>query len=72
MPDLPRPDVDATPDMGTDTEGRRYIDVTISRGEQTKTYRGTGHTQGAVTIDVVKQIIADPYSAEWLPAGKRP
>ena len=71
MADLPEPDVQATPEMGTDENGRRYIDVTISREGKGKSYRGTGHTQGEVTIDVVKQIIRDPYSAEWQPGRKK-
>lgn len=71
MSTLPTPDVKSVTGP-TDTTGKSNTTVTISRENQTRTYHGTGNTSADVITDVVRQIISDPYTAEWLPGGKKP
>jgi len=60
MPDLPRPDV-------TTTTGTDHVDVVISRDGKATSHRGEGTTETARTTDVVKKILNDRRSLEWLP-----
>lgn len=64
VPDLPPPDVRVTTDG--DASGAS-IDVMISRSQRGKTYKGTGPTIGEAAKEVIGKILADPYSAEWIP-----
>lgn len=59
---LPRPTIDVTP--SSDGLGS---DVVISRDGKEKKYKGEGSTREGVVKDVVKKILDDPHSAEWLP-----
>jgi hypothetical protein len=65
---LPRPSVSVT----SRRECGHEVDVVIYRQNSARSYRGGGvhHTQDAAVADVIKKILADPYSAEWLPERK--
>jgi hypothetical protein len=65
MTDLPPPDVSVTHSSGVDSVER--IEVKISREDRGKVYNGAASTTGGAVAEVVKKIIADPYTAEWLP-----
>lgn len=60
---LPRPDVSTAPAA----DGSGGIDVVISRDGKAKSYKGEGATREAVVKDVVKKILDDGHTAEWLP-----
>lgn len=63
--DLPRPDVS----VNTDTDGK--TNVTIKRENSERSYVAEGPGMSEKITDVVKKIINDPYTAEWLPGSKR-
>lgn len=70
--DLPRPTVEVTSrEEGDGLSLGHRVDVTISRGNAGKKYEGGktgGYSHDGALKDVIEQIIADPYTAEWLPA----
>lgn len=64
--DLPRPDVGVSQ---RETEVGHEVDVVISRDGKGKSYTGGGagsSSDGAVK-DVIKKILDDPITGEWLP-----
>lgn len=65
-PKPPRPDV-KTSTASQDEGATIYTDVVISRDGKAKSYRGEGSTEAARTGDVVRKIIGDAHTAEWLP-----
>jgi len=70
MAELPRPDVDVTHDK-TDW-GTERTKIEVTRDGKSKSYEANGITQGVATREAVKKLLDDPYTAEWLPSGKRP
>lgn len=58
---LPRPTVTA------DSSADGSVDVVISRDGKARSYKGEGPTREAVVKDVVKKILDDGHTAEWLP-----
>jgi hypothetical protein len=67
--DLPPPDVNVT---SSDAGGEYAVNVFISRrtADQTpigRSYAGTGTSRDAAVKQVVEKIVADSYSAEWIP-----
>ena len=66
--DLPRPGVSVT----SRRECGHEVDVVIHRGRSSRSYRGGGiyHTPDSAVADVIKKILADPYTLEWLPERK--
>ena len=65
---LPRPEVSVTSRRDCGNE----VDVVIRRQNSSRSYRGGGafHTPDQAVADVIKKILNDPYSAEWLPERK--
>lgn len=61
---LPRPDVTVNQSQNGDGHG---VEVIISRDGKAKSYSGENYTSSGATAEVIKKIIADPYTAEWLP-----
>jgi len=68
MPPLPRPEVSVT----SRQECGHEVDVVIRRQNSARSYRGGGtfHTADQATADVIKKILADPYTLEWIPERK--
>ena len=62
MATLPRPDVNVTT-----TSDPEVIDVVVSRDNKARSYQGRGSSETARTKDVVKKILDDGHTAEWLP-----
>ncbi len=65
MTDLPRPDVTVT----SAPEG--HTDVIISRDGKARSYRAEGVGVNEKIADAVRKVIADPHTAEFLPAKRR-
>lgn len=64
--ELPRPDIQSS--TGSFDDGTTvHTDVVVSRDGKGKSYRGEGSSEAARTRDVVKKILEDPHTAEWLP-----
>jgi len=63
MADLPRPDVGVI----TPQTEPLYTDVVISRDGKAKSYRGEGTNEVERTKSIVRQILDNPRTAEWLP-----
>lgn len=69
MADLPNPDVTVT--KTSDDHGAPVLDVMISReAGKGKSYRTHETSDTGMVGDIVRQIIRDPHTAEWLPSGK--
>ena len=69
MTDLPRPDVSVS--HSEDGCGTHTTGITISRGNMSREYKGSGTSQPGSVSNVVKEILNDPVTIEWLPEKKR-
>ena len=58
--DLPRPNVTVNTDANV-------TDVVISRDGKEKSYSSDGPNEAARTGEIVKKILNDNYTREWLP-----
>lgn len=58
---LPRPDVNVS------TNSTGGTDVVISRDGKAKSYTSDAASKDEIVKDVVKKILDDPRTAEWLP-----
>jgi len=70
MMSLPRPDVSVTEGVEQTVSGGpdyRAVDVVISRDGKAKSYRGIGVTGSDATKEVIRKILDDPKTAEYLP-----
>jgi hypothetical protein len=65
MADLPRPDVGVV--RPSEEYSGSHTDVVISRDGKAKSYRGEGSNEVERTKSIVRQIVDDPRTAEWLP-----
>ena len=69
---LPRPTVEVT-----SRENGTAVDVTISRPASDgtpvgKKFEGRGHSHDSSTKNAIEKLLADPATAEWLPASRKP
>ncbi len=68
MTTLTRPDVTVTNATERDPNAPPgSMDVVISRDGKAKSYRTIAGTTAEVMKDGIEKVIADPYSAEWIP-----
>jgi hypothetical protein len=68
MTDLQRPDVSVTTG---ETDGTHKVDLAVSRDGKARSYTGASSTHPGAIKEVVEKLLADPVTAEWLPAKKR-
>jgi hypothetical protein len=62
--DLPPPTVDVTPAVNDATGA---LDVVVHRDGKGRSYRAEGTSSVELVKDAVRKVLADPYSAEWVP-----
>lgn len=63
---LSPPTVDVTPSADTAAPSGS-VDIVVHRDGKGKSYRADGGTSVELVKDAVRKVLADPYSAEWLP-----
>lgn len=63
---VPRPDVTAEVD---ETTGGFQAKINVTRDGKTTTHEGggTGYSRNGAVTEVVKKLLDDPKTAEWLP-----
>lgn len=64
-PTLPRPNVSVGISRGM--TGKHNVDVNISRDGVGRGYRGRGSSESEAVVDVVRKILDDRSTGEWLP-----
>lgn len=67
MANIVRPDVsvDQHP-INPDGTGPNVTDVVVSRDGKGRSYRGVGTSEVERTKSIVRQIVDDPYTGEWI------
>ena len=63
---FPRPSVHVNSRPSEDGNGHR-IDISIVRENSKRSYGATAEYEAAATGKVIEQILADPFTIEWLP-----
>jgi len=62
----PQPDVSV--DIAT-KDGKQQVDVVLSRDNKAKSYQGVGSHNAEAVKDVVRKILDDPSTAEYVKRG---
>lgn len=66
------PTIDVTPASERDASAPSgSVDIVVHRDGKGRSYRAEGGTPVDLVKDAVRKVLADPYSAEWLPKGDK-
>ena len=65
MATMPRPDVQVTQTVNTDS-GVHDTAITVSRDGKQRTWSGAGPISASSTAEAVKKMLDDPYTAEYV------
>jgi hypothetical protein len=67
MTTQPRPTVDVTPSPAPEGQPSSGVDIMIHRDGKGRSYRVEGQAAADLVKGAIEKVIADPYSAEWIP-----